>query len=324
VRNDLLLENTPLPAEAEKGTAIPKWQGPQILRNPQELPQYDFLLNADALHGLRQLRSQSVDSIVCSPPYFGQRDYGVDGQVGTEEKVEDYIDRLVMIFREARRVLKDEGTFWLNLGDKYIDGQLAGAPWRTAIALQNDGWLLRSDIIWHKPNAMPSSAKNRPTTDHEYVFLFSKTSKYFYDADAIREPHVTFSEKSRMRGGRAHLKPGGTTPELGKNSGNQNLHRGTTWDKMFHEKGRNKRTVWQVSLSKFREAHFAVFPEKLVEPCVLAGCPVQGTVLDPFFGSGTTGVVALRNNRHFVGIDLNADYCKIALKRLKTVEPKLL
>ena len=234
---------------------------------------------------------------------------------------EDYIEALVRIFNKARNVLKPTGTFWLNLGDKYNNGALCGLPWRVALALAADGWILRSDIIWHKPNAMPSSVMNRPTTDHEYMFLFVKDQAYVYDADAIREPHVTFSEKSKMRGGRGHFGIRGGTPESGKNGGNANLHTGR-WDQAFHPKGRNKRTVWQVSLSKFRDAHFAVFPEALIEPCILAGCPKGGVVLDPFFGAGTSGVVAVKHGRNFVGIELNPSYCEIAAKRIKDDEQK--
>jgi site-specific DNA-methyltransferase (adenine-specific) len=188
-------------------------------------------------------------------------------------------------------------------------------PWRVALALQDDGWILRSDIIWHKPNAMPSSVKSRPTTDHEYVFLFSKSKKYHYDADAIREPHVTFTERSQMKGGRNHFFKQGSTPEQGKNGGNSNLH-DARWDQAFHPKGRNKRTVWSISLSKFRDAHFAVFPERLVETCVLAGCPAGGIVLDPFMGSGTAGVVAKRLGRSYVGIERSEEYCQMARQRL--------
>jgi len=164
---------------------------------------------------------------------------------------------------------------------------------------------------------MPSSVKTRPTTDHEYLFMFSKSKSYHYDADAIREPHVTFSENTKMRGGRNHLGKRGGTPEEGKNKGNSNLHTGR-WDQAFHPLGRNKRTVWSVPLGKFREAHFAVFPEKLIEPCILAGVPNGGIVLDPFFGSGTTGLVALNHGRRFIGIELNPDYCKMAQRRLIT------
>jgi DNA modification methylase len=204
---------------------------------------------------------------------------------------------------------------WLILGDKYANKQLLGLPWRVALALQDDGWLLRSDIIWHKPNAMPSPVKNRPTTDHEYVFLLAKSDQYYYDVDAIREPHVTFSDCSRMRGGRNHFFKRDSTPEQGKNGGDVNLHNGR-WDQAFHPKGRNKRTVWSVPLSKFREAHFAVFPEPLVEACIQAGCPAGGVVLDPFLGSGTTAVVAQRLKRHYLGIDCNPQYCELARRRI--------
>ena len=268
----------------------------------------NLILNADAEQALRSLPGNLVNGIVTSPPYYGQRDYGVAGQIGIEASPTAYVDHLVRIFREARRVLRDDGTLWLNLGDKYKDNALLGMPWRVALALIEDGWLLRSDVIWHKPNAMPSSVKTRPTTDHEYLFMFSKSKSYHYDADAIREPHVTFSENTKMRGGRNHLGKRGGTPEEGKNKGNSNLHTGR-WDQAFHPLGRNKRTVWSVPLGKFREAHFAVFPEKLIEPCILAGVPNGGIVLDPFFGSGTTGLVALNHGRRFIGIELNPDYC---------------
>jgi len=275
----------------------------------------DIILCGDNLKVLRTLSNRHVDTIVTSPPYYGQRDYDHDGQLGAESSPEEYVKNIVAVFSEAKRVLKDEGTLWLNLGDKYLNGRLCGMPWRCALALIDDGWILRSDIIWHKPNAMPSSVKTRPTTDHEYIFMFSKSQKYFYDADAIREPHTTFSENSKMRGGRGHFGKVNGTPENGKNKGNSNLHHGR-WDVAFHPRGRNKRTVWNVPLSKFREAHFAVFPEKLIQPCILAGAPKGGIVLDPFFGAGTTGLTAKRNDRRFIGIDINADYCEMAQRRI--------
>ena len=219
------------------------------------------------------------------------------------------------MFDECQRVLTEDGTLWLNLGDKYQDGDLLGMPWRVALALKERGWLLRSDIIWHKPNAMPSSVKNRPTTDHEYIFLLVKNKQYYYDIDAIREPHVTFSAKSKMKGGRNHFGKRNGTPEEGKNSGDANLHDGR-WDQAFHPQGRNRRTVWEIPLSKFRDAHFAVFPEKLVELCILAGSPADGVVLDPFSGSGTTVTVAQRLGRKFIAIDSNPEYCKLAESRL--------
>ncbi len=269
----------------------------------------------DSSELLPTLAPASVDTIVTSPPYFQQRNYESHDQIGQEAEPQGYVDALVNVFRAARHVLKTTGALWLVLGDKYHKGQLLGMPWRVALALQDDGWLLRSDIIWHKPNAMPSPVKTRPTTDHEYVFLLTRTGDYFYDADAIREPHVTFTKKSRMKGGRNHFFKRGSTPEQGKNGGDQNLH-DARWDQAFHPKGRNKRTVWSIPLSKVREAHFAVFPEQLVEICLRATCPAGGTVLDPFCGSGTTGIVARRLGRNFVGIDCNPEYCQMARTRI--------
>jgi DNA modification methylase len=277
--------------------------------------------HGDAANVLATLPNASIDCIVTSPPYYAQRDYSTPVQIGNEETSEQYVENLMQVFAQCQRVLKPEGTFWLNLGDKYQDGELLGMPWQVALSLKRLGWILRSDIIWHKPNAMPSSVKNRPTTDHEYVFLFVKSKTYYYDIDAIREPHVTFTSKSRMKGGRNHFGKKNGTPEQGKNSGDSNLHDGR-WDQAFHPKGRNRRTVWEIPLSKFREAHFAVFPEKLVELCVLAGCPPGGVVLDPFVGSGTTAVVAQRLGRNYVGIDSNTKYCELARERL--IQPALL
>ena len=283
---------------------------------PQYSPTFQVICS-DVRKGLSRLNDSSVDTVVTSPPYYGQRDYESDIQIGHEKTIEDYVDTLVEIFGAVRRVLRPEGTLWLNLGDKYLNGQLQGLPWRVALGLQADGWVLRSDIIWHKPNAMPSAVKNRPTTDHEYIFLLTRSTKdYYYDADAIREPHVTFTNQSRMKGGRKHLGKRGGTPEAGKNRGNPNLHDGR-WDQAFHPKGRNKRTVWSMPLSKYRDAHFAVFPESLVEHCVKAGSPPKGVVLDPFCGSGTTGLVSLRIERDFIGIDCSQRYCDMASERLR-------
>ena len=269
----------------------------------------------DALDTLRRMPSESVHCIVTSPPYYMQRDYCAPNQIGNEKSSDEYVRNLQEVFAECRRVLKSDGTLWLNIGDKYDDGELLGMPWRVALSLKDDGWLLRSDIIWHKPNAMPSSVKNRPTTDHEYVFLFAKNRDYYYDIDAIREPHITFSHESQMKGGRGHFGKRNGTPENGKNAGNANLHNGR-WDQAFHPKGRNRRTVWNIPLSKSRETHFAVFPERLVELCVSAGCPRDGIVLDPFIGSGTTAVVAQRLGMRYVGIDSNSAYCEMARNRL--------
>jgi len=282
----------------------------------------DAVIHGDAQRVISALPDSCMQSIITSPPYYKQRDYNAKDQVGNEESPAEYVSRLVSIFAECRRVMKPNGLLWVNLGDKYVDGKLLGLPWRFALALSDAGWTLRSDIIWHKPNAMPSSIKNRPTTDHEYIFMFSKQADYYYNADAIREPHVTFSEQSKMRGGRNHFGKRGGTPELGKNSGNTNLHT-ARWDQAFHPLGRNKRTVWSIPLSKFPEAHFAVFPEKLVENCLFASTNRNDMVLDPFSGSGTTLLVARRNGRRFVGIDINKGYCQMALRRLNELQQEL-
>lgn len=273
----------------------------------------------DAEKVVRQLPDQSIDTIVTSPPYFQQRDYDSPLQIGQEKDAQDYVDRLKRLFTELRRACKTTSTAWVVIGDKYVGGELLGMPWRVCLAIKETGWRLRSDCIWQKPNAMPSPAKTRPTTDHEYIFFFSHSKNYFYDADAIREPHVTFSENSKMKGGRKHFGVRGGTPEKGKNAGDSNLHDGR-WDQAFHPLGRNKRTVWSIPLSKFRDAHFAVFPESLVETCIKASCPENGVVLDPFSGAGTTALVATKLGRNFVAIDCNRDYNKIARARLKAYQ----
>jgi DNA modification methylase len=283
----------------------------------RKMPAVNEVIYGDALEVMSAWPAECIDCIVTSPPYWRQRDYrGTSGQIGQEKTPAEYVRRLTAIFRECRRIMRPTGTLWLVIGDKYDGGCQLGLPWRVALALIEDGWILRADCIWHKPNAMPSSTTSRPTIDHEYVFFFAKLSDYHYDADAIREPHVTFSDKSRMRGGRRHFGIRGGTPEAGKNGGSNNLHDGR-WDQAFHPLGRNKRTVWSISLSKFRDAHFAVFPEALVETCILAGSPQQGVVLDPFVGSGTVPLVACRLGRAFLGIDCVAEYCRMARRRIK-------
>ena len=276
----------------------------------------DQFLCGDAIEVARKLPDACVDTIVTSPPYWQQRDYGTDDQIGQEVSPAAYVERLSELFEELKRVVKPTGSMWMVIGDKYLKGELMGMPWRVALGLKDAGWRMRSDCIWHKPNAMPSSTRTRPTTDHEYIFFFSNGKNYFYDADAIREPHVTFSENSKMKGGRKHFGKRGSTPEKGKNSGDSNLH-DARWDQAFHPKGRNKRTVWSISLSKFREAHFAVYPPKLVETCIAASCPEGGVVLDPFSGAGTTAVVAKELDRNFVAIDCNEEYCEMAKRRLE-------
>ncbi|KXH87543.1 site-specific DNA-methyltransferase [Sporosarcina sp. HYO08] len=286
------------------------------------------ILNGDVREVAKELEPNSIQTIITSPPYFGLRKYSKDAvesknEIGREQTITEYIDDLVSVFENLKPALKKDGTVWVNLGDAYVKGNLQGAPWRFALAMQDKGWILRSDIIWHKPNAMPSSVKNRPTTDHEYIFLFTLDQKnYYYNADAIREEHVTFSENSKMKGGRNHLGKKGGTPEQGKNAGNPNLHDGR-WDQAFHPLGRNKRTVWNIPLGKYKGAHFAVFPEKLVETCLLASTKEGDIVLDPFFGSGTTGVVALKHNRDYLGIELVKEYAELAQNRLNEFSPQL-
>lgn len=289
---------------------------------------YDTIIQGDCLTVANTLPHAFADCIITSPPYFGHREYANAPELsrfelGRETDVVEYVTKIVSVFQALQRVLKPSGTLWLNIGDTYRNEQLLGIPWRVAFGLQDTGWILRSEIIWHKPNAMPSSVKNRPTTDHEHIFLLSKNKNYFYNADAIREPHVTFTPDSKMKGGRNHFGKANGTPEHGKNQGNPNLHRGR-WDQAFHPLGRNKRTVWNIPLGKFRDVHFAVFPEALVEICLLAGTPEQGVLLDPFMGSGTTAVVARKLGRHFLGIELVPAYVDMALQRVSRTQLRLL
>lgn len=276
------------------------------------------LLNTDALTALETLEDDSIQLTVTSPPYYHMRKYTGDDprEIGRESTLEQYVQRLVEIFEVLRRKTRPDGLFFLNLGDTYRNGVLLGVPWRVALALSDAGWILRSDIIWQKTNAMPSPVKNRPTLEHEYVFMFAKSARYYYDADAIREPHVTLSESSRMRGGRKHFGTRAAKPESGKNAGDKNLHDGR-WDQAFHPLGRNKRTVWSLPLGKFRGAHFAVFPEALVETCIKAGSQEGALVCDPFMGSGTTALVATRLGRDFFGCDINSDYVAMTRDRLR-------
>lgn len=301
---------------------------------------------------LAAMESQSVHCCVTSPPYFGLRDYGVDGQIGLEQTPDEYVAEMVAVFREVRRVLRDDGTLWLNLGDSYAgagpsgasyesettkrraemktDGSfrisktlasrgltyadkkpipppglkkkdLIGIPWRVAFALQADGWFLRQDIIWHKPNPMPESVRDRCTKAHEYIFLLSKSPTYYFDSEAIKEPIQSDRAPSRkakaLGAGRKELRKGGT-PYDGT---------GET---------RNRRSVWTVTTKPFKGAHFATFPPDLIEPCILAGCPPQGTVLDPFGGAGTTGLVAKQHGRNAILLELNPEYAAMARERI--------
>lgn len=276
------------------------------------------VLHGDIRSLVKNFPNNFFQAIITSPPYYGHRIYSKVNnpkEIGREINSEEYIKNLVNAFSVIRPKLKKDGLLWLNLGDTYRENNLLGIPWRVALGLQDSGWILRSDVIWLKSNAMPSSVKNRPTTAHEYIFMFAKNKDYYYNADAVREPHVTFTEKSKMKGGRNHFGKRNGTPELGKNAGNSNLHNGR-WDQAFNPKGRNKRTVWEIPLSKFRDTHFAVYPEKLVETCVLASTKQDDYILDPFTGSGTTGVVALKLNRNFVGVELVKKYQKMAQERI--------
>jgi DNA modification methylase len=279
------------------------------------------VLKGDVREIAKELPEDFFQCIITSPPYFNLRDYSggsEDKEIGKESSHEEYVSNLVEVFNILKSKLKTDGLLWLNLGDTYKNKMLMGMPWRVALALQDNGWILRSDIIWHKPNAMPSSIKDRPTTDHEYIFMFSKSNEYYYDSDAIREPHKTFSEDSKMKGGRNHFGKVNGTPENGKNGGNSNLHDGR-WDQAFHPKGRNKRTVWEIPLGKFKDAHFAVYPDKLVENCLFASSKENDIVFDPFTGSGTTGVVSCRYGRKFIGVELVDKYQKMAQKRIDEV-----
>ena len=299
--------------------------------------------HGDALEVMRAMPSQSIHCCVTSPPYYGLRDYGVDGQIGLEETPEAYIARLVEVFREVRRVLNDDGTLWVNIGDSYAGGggfsagapttstsksgkygslgalkaggilpqgdikakDLIGVPWMLAFALRADGWYLRSEIIWHKPNPMPESVKDRPTKAHEQIFLLSKSPKYFYDSDAIAERSAYPGDNRALRTDtRKTLEP------FCKDNGSRQRTGNPTGET------RNRRSVWTVTPKPYKEAHFATFPPDLIRPCILAGCPEGGTVLDPFGGSGTTAQVAIENGRNAVLIEINGDYIKLAQKRL--------
>lgn len=285
------------------------------------------IICGDALEVLSRLPRGSVNCCVTSPPYWGLRDYGVDGQIGLDESMGKYIERLVGVFREVRRVLDPEGTLWLNLGDSYVTSRtarkcdlsaknLAGIPWRVALALQTDGWYLRSDIIWNKPNCLPESASDRPVGSHEYLFLLSRGPKYYYNREAVREPSKSKTPQSPaalsfQRSVNEGVRPGQKAFHHRKDRGNGQ-----------YGGMRNRRTVWDIPVARFRGAHFAVFSEKLVEPCILAGCPEGGVVLDPFSGSGTTAAVAYRLGREYIGIELNPEYAALSVERLAAVSEK--
>jgi DNA modification methylase len=317
------------------------------------------VLEGDCRDVLKTLPDESVHCVVTSPPYWGLRDYGVLDQIGLEPTPQAFVAELVQTFAEVRRVLRSDGTLWLNLGDSYARAQetnvpqtrnqahgypkhskagssdgavgradrpggrvaamglkpkdLVGVPWRVALALQEAGWWLRMDIIWSKPNPMPESVTDRPTKSHEYIFLLAKSERYYYNAAAIAEPAihagqtVTLGEKSLSKGQAAGIN---VAP-----SGNGNA------DSVIVGDTRNKRSVWTVTTKAYNEAHFATFPPDLIEPCILAGCPAGGTVLDPFGGAGTTGLVADRHQRSAILIELNPEYAAMAEKRIRGDSP---
>ncbi|MDR1704969.1 MAG: site-specific DNA-methyltransferase, partial [Clostridiales bacterium] len=264
------------------------------------------IIQGDALAVLRTLPDCSVHCCVTSPPYFGLRDYGVDGQIGLERSLEAYIARLCEVFRELRRVLRDDGTLWINIGDSYAHSakgltgckpkDLIGVPWALAFALRADGWAFRSDIIWHKTNAMPNSVTDRPGNTYEHLFLLAKSSRYHFDYTALMEPVRSSTEKRRNRG----LYPNKYTDGApGQTS--QSINRSFLVSASELPSMRRGRDIWSVGTSNYRGAFFAAFPEALVRPCIAAGCPEGGVVLDPFFGSGTTGVAALSQGRRYLG-----------------------
>jgi len=289
-----------------------------------------MILCGDSLIELRNLPDESVNCCVTSPPYWGLRDYGVAGQLGLEKTPEEYVAHMVEVFREVRRVLRSDGTLWLNLGDSYASNtkgtggpsdkqdsnagsryeprklvhglkekDLCGIPWRVAFALQSDGWWLRQDIIWAKPNPMPESVRDRCTKAHEYIFMLTKSARYWYDAGAISEKFSGVPYQGRDNGAIMN----GDRKDKGRTIG-------------MTTATRNRRTVWTIATQPYPEAHFATFPQEIPELCIKAGCPKGGKVLDPFFGAGTTGLVAMRLGREFIGVDLSPAYCEMARKRI--------
>jgi len=306
-----------------------------------------MIICGDSLTELRKLPDGSAHMCCTSPPYWGLRNYRAEGQLGLEKTPEEYVAKLVEVFREVRRVLKKDGTLWLNLGDSYNAGRnggwpggkkqwkpeqgkyqnrsgpnvsglkpkdLVGIPWRVAFALQADGWWLRQDIIWAKPNPMPESVRDRCTKAHEYIFMLSKSARYWYDAEAVSENSNAPWNSSKDWAARENM----TAPEIEKGVDIKRMATrgfGTSHPDVEHTT-KNARSVWTIATKPYAEAHFATFPPEIPERCIKAGCPKGGTVLDPFFGAGTTGLVALRLGREFIGIELNADYCEMARKRI--------
>jgi DNA modification methylase len=292
----------------------------------------------DCRKTMRRWAMQGIKAQTCvtSPPYYGLRDYGHNGQVGLEETPEEYIKAMVEVFRCVWDVLAEDGTLWLNLGDSYGKSKnLLGIPWRVAFSLQADGWYLRQDIIWHKPNPMPESVQDRCTKAHEYIFLLSKSQKYYYDADSIAEP-ITDSTGIRLLQDIKNQE--GSTRVPGKKNGNMKAVGGKKFTSDMGGGGttfvghsgytkadgtsslkatRNKRSVWTVTTKPYKGAHFATFPPDLIKPCILAGAPLGGIVLDPFMGSGTTAAVAILNKRNYIGCELNSSYKELQDDRIK-------
>lgn len=328
----------------------------------------DKILCGDSLEVLRTMPDQCVQACITSPPYFGLRDYKHDGQIGLESTPEEYVSKMVSVFREVRRVLRDDGTLWLNIGDSYNAGRdgghagggaqaklarhagiqrsganapglkpkdLVGIPWMLAFALRADGWYLRQDIIWHKPNPMPESVTDRCTKSHEYIFLLSKSARYYYDSEGIKEPAVCGhlpgnnshrAETAYDEGDKHHRTKKGLVAyakKVRESAANGSFNGKTeamanTGQNAFRAvvDKRNKRSVWTVATKPYKGAHFATFPQKLIEPCILAGCPEGGVVLDPFSGAGTTAMVARDNGRRYIGIELNPEYVELSNQRL--------
>lgn len=306
------------------------------------------ILIGDVREKLRELPDESVHCCVTSPPYFGLRSYnGGDAEIGQEATPQNYIDHLVDAFREVRRVLRTDGTLWLNLGDSYAGGGKGGQsgtvrrnkwheypesakgrlygmkpkdlmlmPHRVAMALQQDGWWLRMDVVWSKRTCLPESVRDRPTRSHEYIFLLTRSATYHYDAEAIAEPAAA-SSIARVQQKTFRQETGGPKDYARTGVNANRSARKTLENWARHPEMRNKRSVWEANPQPYPEAHFAVFPEAIVEPCVLAGCPESGTVLDPFCGSGTALAVAVRLGRNAIGIELNAEYAALAEKRLR-------
>ena len=269
------------------------------------------MLQGDCIESLKTLEDGSINTCITSPPYWGLRNYNDESkQLGMEDTPEEFVENLVNVFKEVKRVLRDDGTLWLNMGDTYKEKQLLGIPWRTALALQEDKWFLRADIIWNKPAVMPNSVKDRVTITHEYIFLLSKNKQYYYDNEIIKEDSTYTNTKGEYR-------PNGMSGIGKKSQGKDGFGIRSGLSSMEEQPKRNKRSVWTITTKPFKGAHFATFPKDLIGPCVLAGCPEGGTVLDPFGGSGTTGIVAAGHNRNAVLLELNAEYIELAKARIE-------